>query len=119
MKQKILNKILSYLANAVTEDSFMQVLMKKDLKQTKGYAIMVGGKVLSVPETKELVAEARTIKKFKLWQMMKDSQKWTANDLIQNKSVKIEDLHFPKAVLYNIDVWEKKINNIANIHFDK
>jgi hypothetical protein len=111
IKQKIINKILRYLLNATTEDAFMQVLMKKDLHGTKGYGIMIGGKVLDKEETKNLVSEARMIQRLKLWKMMVESQKWVANDT--------DDLHFPKAVLYNIDVWEKKLTNISEIHFDK
>lgn len=119
IKQRIVNKLLAYLLNATTEDDFMQVLMKKDLRGTKGYGIMVGGKVLSKEETKSLVSEARIIQRTKLWKLMTKSQKWIANDKIQNKSVTTDDLHFPKAILYNIDVWEKKLMNISEIHFDK
>lgn len=133
IKQKIINKLLSYLLNATTEDAFMHVLMKKDLHGTKGYGIMVGGtrvkidgkestiggKILDKEETKSLVSEARIIQRSKLWKMMVESQKWIANDKIQNKSVTTDDLHFPKAVLYNIDVFQKKLENIADIHFDK
>lgn len=77
---------------------------------------MVGGKVLSDAETLELIREAKIILNMKLPKLIKQSLEAHSNKKIFKESATTDDLNFPKAVLYALDVEHKKYENIAKIN---
>ena len=106
MKHWLLNKLLKHLFNAVTAD---------DILSYRGGQMYRGGRVLSNAEVQELVTGAQALKQLRIWHQLIDELKWVANDRIYNKSVTTQDLTFPKAVLYVVDIMSRKIDNLANL----
>lgn len=106
MKHWILNKLLKYLFNAVTED---------DILVYRAGQLWKGKKPLSGIEVEELVSGAQTLQTMKVWQQMIKELQWVANNKIYNESVTTADLTFPKAMLYTLDVLQKKITNLSQL----
>ena len=44
-----------------------------------------------------------------------ESMQYSANDSLFNKSQTIDDMVFAKAMLYTLDVMEKKVENISQL----
>ena len=98
---------------AITEDAFLRVQMVKG-KETQAN-IYEGETKLSDIETNELAAQARAIKSFTLFRKLMDSMRWTASEMMFQKSKNEQDMMFGKAVLYTLEVLERKIDNIGRI----
>jgi hypothetical protein len=106
MKRWIQNKLLSYLFNAVTEN---------DILKWNGKVFIVRGKALDQMTADDIVNGAEVIKKMTTWELLVKDLQWTANDAIFNKSKTEADLIFPKAVLYTLDVMQKKLDNLSKL----
>lgn len=106
MKRWILNKLLKYLFNAITEDDILKV--------EKGQFI-INGKLIDQMTRDDIISGADVIKRMITWELLVKDLKWTANDAIFNKSKTEADLIFPKAVLYCLDVMSKKLNNLSKL----
>lgn len=110
-KIKVLNLLLRHLFNAVTEDSFL----KTTLQGGKVRGIMLGDKALTENEANELSNDAKFLKRSRLWKLLIESMQYSANDSLFNKSQTIDDMVFAKAMLYTLDVMEKKVENISQL----
>lgn len=106
MKRWIVTKLLTYLYHAVSEDDFLR---------WNGSTLVMNGRALSKQEVHEIASEADTLKRMHLWQTLQTEMRWTANDAIFNKSTTADDLIFPKAVLYTLDVMTKKLDNLSKL----
>jgi hypothetical protein len=111
LKNKIHSKLLSYLFNAVTEDSFLQTT----LQAGKVNGIILGKKRLTDNEAMELANDARFFKRSRLWKLLIESMQYSANENLFKKSQTVEDMIHAKATLYTLDVLEKKIQNISQL----
>ena len=115
IKKKIHNKLMAYLFNAVTEDDFLQIIMRKDLQGEKPHSIMLGNEVLDVRLVNEYKSQAKAILQMPIWNVLTKSAQWTAHEKIFKKCENGEDLLYPRAMLYELDIINKKLKNIANI----
>lgn len=116
LKQKIKNRLLSYLFNAATEEDFLKIMVRKgNLKNEQFYGIMVGERVLEEQEVRGLVMEAQAIQRMKLPKLIRKSLEAHSNKKIFKDSATTDQLNFPKATLYALDVIYKKYENIAKI----
>ena len=106
LKRRIINWLLKSLFNAVTEN---------DILTSKGGQVFRGKKALNTFEAEELINGAQALQNMGIWKQLRDEMKWVANDRIYNKSVTTDDLIFPKAVLYTLDVMQSKISNLAKL----
>lgn len=99
---------MKHIWNAVTEDSFI----KTDVINGK---ILIGAEELPEVEVQELASEARTILKLPIYKKINESLKWTANEMLYNKSTCYDDIIFAKAALWILEVQNEKYKNIAKI----
>lgn len=106
MKRWLRNKLLSYLFNAVTEDDILIV---------KNGQFIVNGKLIDQMSRDDIISGAQAIQRLMTWELLVKDLKHTANDAIFNKSKTTDDLHFPKAVLYTLDVLETKLENLSKL----
>ena len=119
LKRRLANWCLRKLFNAVTEDSFLQIKFGK-VRDSKGRTlsegvIIVGNKELPLQETRAYAAEARALLALNIYKKVFESMKWTANEMIYQKSKNADDLLASKMALYTLDVLEKKFENIAKL----
>lgn len=106
LKRRIANWLLKYLYNAVTED---------DILKWDGKNLTLNGTALSADQIRELQGQAEVIQTMDLWKMFNKEFTHTAQELLFNKSQTTDDMMFPKAVLYVLDVFDKKFTNLRNI----
>lgn len=96
---------MNNLFNSVTEEDVLKYNGK----------FLVGDKLLSTQEGQEIVRGAIVIKEMDVWKYLVKDLKNSANLRMFQNSVSTDDLMFGKAMLYCIDVLEKKLDNLSNI----
>ena len=99
---KLLNFILSDLLNAITVDE----IVSNDLKTKE---LLIDGKAVTQNELTQLQAEIKAIEGFRIWQLMYNTTKHHAEERIFTKSMSMDDIHFGKAMLYNLSLQDSII----------
>jgi len=102
----IANYLLKHLFNAITEEEILKHNGKK---------FIVGGKELPEADYRDITSGARAMKEMYVWKMLSKEMKWNANKDIYQKSQTIDDVLFGKAVLYTLDVMEKKLDKLSQL----
>lgn len=99
MKQRIKNYLLRNLLKAViTED-----IVTKDPK--KG-TIFLGGKRITDNELRQLQAESKALRGFRLWSIMTSSVRHIAQDKLFNRALTFDEVMAGKLMLFNLDTIE-------------
>lgn len=111
LKTKIQNWLLRHLFNAVTEEDFLQVIFTNN----KPVGIIIGSERLEGKKCSEYQKQAKAILSLPLWELVTKSMKHTANENLFKKAATVDDMMYAKAMLYTIDVIEKKFENLSNI----
>jgi len=83
------------------------------LRRGKDGIIRARGKKLSNEMVDQLQNEAEYIKNSITFQLLMDDMEYLAHQTMFEKSTSFDDMLFGKAMLYNIDVLKKKIDNLA------
>lgn len=109
---------LQSLKNFILQDLLLAVVPEEVLEY-KDNVFYIHGTPLSYEQSEELVNEAKALKKLQLWQWLFQDMKRISNKRIFEHSQSFQDMEFGKAVLYVVDVIEKKITNIANMKLNK
>jgi len=103
IKRKLLNYLLKHLFNAITEDDILKI---------SGNNVFIGNHLLPKQSIQSLVAEAEMFKNTELWKLLLNDGKREANKRMYEKSANYDDMYFGKAVLWIIDIFERKVDNI-------
>ncbi len=110
MKNRLRKRWIKFLANrlfnAVTEDDFLQAV---------GPDLYIGKEKLGEGNKRELTNAARTLKGMELWKLLMKQMKYAANKRMYTESNTELDIYFGKAMLYNVDVMEQKIDKLARM----
>jgi hypothetical protein len=106
VKRKILNYLLKNLFNTVTEDDILR------LRNGKLYR---GNIIVSEAFKNDLINSAILIRDLDAWKEVLKDLKFLANERMYNKSVSVDDMIFGKAMLYSIDLIERKIKNLSQL----
>lgn len=106
MKRWILNKILAHLFNAVTTD---------DILKYEAQTLTLNGQPVTNRMVDELRSGAETLKSMYVFQLLMKEMKHAANQRMYQHSKSDADIVFGKAMLYSIDVLEKKIINLSQL----
>ena len=108
IKTKIANYILKHLFNTITAND----ILVYDLNDK---TFQVADKVLPAGDKQDIISGARSIKNMYVWQMINKDMKYQSNKLIYEKSENTDDILFGKAILYSLDVIDKKLKNLSDI----
>jgi hypothetical protein len=106
MKRWILNKLLSHLFNAVTEN---------DILRSEGQGLTRNGQPLTNAQVEELRNGAQTLETFYVFQQLLTDMKHAANERMYQHSRSDDDMVFGKAALWTIDVLERKIESLSKL----
>ncbi len=98
--------LLKNLFNAIQEEELLQYANGK---------FYVGGREMSKRALGSVPAQAKNIAQSQLWDYLVKDIQYIANDRMYNKSTNIDDLIFGKAMLYNLDIINNKLNNLSKI----
>lgn len=101
-----INELVENLFNTFTENDVIRVVGRKMFFQ---------GKELSESVRKEIINGADAITNITTWNMLLMEMKWLANQRIYFHAKDIDDILFGKAMLYTIDILEKKLKNLSNL----
>ena len=107
-KVKKLNdlQVLKNLFNAVTEN---------DILVQNGKNLFYRGKPLSAEVKAKLISDANLLKSMDLWNILLDCMRYEANKVLYETSKTPEDMIFGKAMLYALQIMEKKVENLSRI----
>ena len=108
IKRKWLNKITRKLFNTITAND---VLVYN--KTTKTF--LIGDREITHKHMLQFKKDAEIMKELPLWELLSNDLKHIANKQMFEKSTCDDDMIFGKAMLYNLDIIEKKINNLARL----
>jgi len=106
IKIHILNFLLRHLFNALTE---------ADVLVVSGKSVIIQGEVVSPEIRTEIISGARMLQQLAFWKLLRREMQIEANRRIYLKSLTQDDLIFGKAVLWTIDLMEKKIDNLSRM----
>lgn len=104
----ILNYILRNLFNTVTVDDIL--VYNPNTKEMR-----VGDKTLPAKDKQDIISGAESIRRMYVWEMLVKDIKYQSNKMIFENSSTIDDTLFGKAVLYTLDVIEKKLKNLSEL----
>ena len=105
MKRKIANWLLRYLYNAVSEEDILRTNARGKLVHR--------GVELNEKAERELVSQARTLEQLPVWKILLTDMKYLSNKRMFDDSKTQEDMMFGKAMLFVVDVLEKKVHNLS------
>jgi len=100
IRHKLINFVVRELFNGVTENDILRV---------HGIHVIIGDKEVSKEHTMKIIADATMLSSNIAWQALLFDMKYVANKLMFEKSVSEKDMQFGKAVLYIIELLNKKI----------
>ncbi len=115
LKIRLLNSLLRHLFNTFTVGEFLTVQVIKDSKGKLNSKVWAGKFQLPDSDANLMGSEARSIQKMLVWRRVVDDMKSQATDALVNKSKIIDDMVFSKAMLYTLDMLEKKLEQLSNI----
>lgn len=105
----ILNYILKHLFNTVTvEDILVYNPNDKTFK--------VGDEILPSGDKQDIISGAESIRRMYVWKMLNKDLKYQTNKMIYENSQTIDDTLFGKAVLYTLDVIDKKLKHLSELN---
>ena len=107
LKTKIANYILKHLFNTITANDIL-------VYNPNDKTFQVADKVLPAGDSQDIVSGARSIRNMYVWEMINKDMKYQSNKIIYEKSENEDDMIFGKAVLYSLDVIDKKLKNLSN-----
>lgn len=102
----LLNWVIKDLWNGITED---------DVLQMRGAQLWENGKPAGQGRVQELSSGCKAIRSIPTHDTLMREMKMAANRKMYTRSSSIEDIIFGKAVLWTIDVYEKKLYNLSNL----
>ncbi len=107
-KVKKLNEleIIKKLFNAVTEE---------DILTQKGSNLYIGDKLVPEEAKRSMISDAEYILNSTFWQVIKKNMQYEANKALYLNSENIDDMIFAKAMLFTIDILEKKLHNLIRV----
>lgn len=100
--------------NLITKDLFT-TKEENDVIRLEGKDIVYKGNVLTDAEKKSIISQAETIKKLELWNILQSEMRYLASEKLYYDCKTEEDILFAKAVLWGIDVLDKKITNLSKM----
>jgi hypothetical protein len=106
LKTWLLNKSLKMLYNTVSED---------DILRMRGTKLYIGDKMLTDGDRRSIKSGAVSIQSLETWKLLVKEMKYMSNKQMYENSSTVDDMIFGKAMLYTIDMMEKKIRNLSKL----
>ena len=107
MKNRILNYLLRHLFNAMTVADIIST-------DPKTKEIVIDGQKIRPDELRALQAEIKAFKESRIWKLLHETTKYTAEQQIFINSVTPTDIVFGKAMLYNLSLQKSIMHVLEN-----
>ena len=105
-RQKKLNELVHNLFNGITEDDVMRF---KDGK------LVMRNKEITKEEIEVIRRDAEVFKDSVIWNVLKRELQLAANERMFDYAREVDDMMFGKAMLYNLDLIDKKLKNLVSL----
>lgn len=106
-----LNELVHGLFNGITEDDVMR-------PKANG-KIMMRSREITDEEIEILRRDAEVFKDSVIWNMLKRELQLAANERMFDNAKEIDDMIFGKAMLYNLDLIDKKLKNLVTLGINR
>ena len=106
MRAWLERQLMKRYFNAITQDDVLVYRRGK---------FFIGGNELPVADTQDIVSGASALGNMIVWKLLLTDMRYTANKIIHEKGETPDAIRFGRAMLYCIDVLEKKVTNLSNI----
>lgn len=113
IRMRLMNFLLHSVCNTMTFDEVLSITRKRTPDGKEILEMKIGDKLMPDTELKVMIADCSQIKKLHAWSKLLADMRSHATERLVNKSESIEDMVFAKAILYTLDVLEKKVDQIA------
>lgn len=100
---------------AYNEQNLLKAVSVDDFLIGTAEALRYGDKVLSKAEKDEFVSQAKVILSTKLWGIIVNEMRGAAYKKMFEKSEGWEDMTYGKALLYTLEVMEKKLDTLSKM----
>lgn len=108
IKVKVANYILKNLFNTITADDIL-------VYNPNDKTFQVADKALPAGDRQDIISGARSIRNMYVWEMINKDMKYQSNKITYEKSENTDDMIFGKAILYSLDVIDKKLKSLSEI----
>ena len=106
LKRFLLKIIVKHLLKGILEEDVLRM-------SSRG-RIIYRGKELSQEDTLIIKAQAEVLSESRVLKLILKDIEFLAQKMMFEKSQSYKDMEFGKAILYTVDMIEKKIRNLAN-----
>jgi len=110
LQKLFINWLVKDLFNTVTVDDLLRVVKVQGRR-----VVLFHGKQLDQDYIDKLQADAERFEKSTFWKLLSDESRYIANKTIYEKSRTVEDIVAGKLLLYLVQIWQKKIKQIARL----
>lgn len=109
-RQKKLNELVHGLFNGITE---------YDVMRFENGKLIMRSKEITKEEIEMIRQDAQVFKDSLIWNILKRELQLAANERMFDKSETIDDIIFGKAMLYNLDLIDKKLKNLVSLGMNR
>lgn len=106
LQKKFVNILIRHLFNTVTAD---------DILQQTVHGMKFRGQLLSKEDAEAIKKGAAAFQDSIIWKVLLKEMQYAANQRMFEKSTSENDILFGKAMLYTIDILDRKIINLSNL----
>lgn len=106
LRAKLVNLLVRKLFNTITAD---------DILKLENQNMFLKGKRLTTEQITELKENAERFADSVVWKLLSDDIKYHANYLMYEKSKDYQDMMFGKAILYVVDIINKRLKWISRL----
>lgn len=107
-KIKDLNYVVKDLFNAITDEDVLRV--------DKQGVMYIGDNRIPSEVRNSLIEGAKAILAHEAWDILTKQMQLAANKRMYEESTSVDDMIFGKAMLYTIDVMQRKLYNLSNLN---
>jgi hypothetical protein len=108
LKNRIKRTLVNYLVR-----NLLQAITEEEILIMAGKEIKLNGRKLSLEEVAQLKEECQEFGKSFLWKMMSHEIRFQAGMRMMEKAEQNGDIVYRKAMLYNLDLLRKFIDNLT------
>ena len=124
LRNKILNWLVKDLFSGITSNDILKFIPNEKgncfyLDEDKGNRLkgnlFLKGKVLDDDKVDQINDDSEKFANSVIWKLLTDDAKYHANHIMFEKSQSYDDMLFGKALLYLIDILEKRLKRLSNL----
>lgn len=107
LQKRWIRFLVKDLFNTISDDNILKIVSEKEVYYRK--------KLLNAEQLGTIKQEAKDFSGSLIWKLIKNEAKYSANLRMYEKGISDEDILAGKLVLYTIEIFDRKLNDISNL----